>query len=213
MGENNLRLHYIPPGLLEAIEKHQRGEKLNHSLPPGSFQEARVPQEAPAAGRDPSDWESNWYDFNHEAGVWDFTKTEDHIFAPYAYGGRRIGDMSREELLEVIAAGYHEREELARAVVALEACGGVDASEMGLEDVVDTAVKIIDRADGPTAATQVGLRQAAMMGAAVAGAIASIPTMTKAFVDAAMEREAEVAAETWKRAGVRLTRTPILEEE
>ena len=62
---------------------------------------------------------SNWFEFDGQAGKWSYQRTEDHIYAAYDRGGKRIGDMSREQLIEVIAIGYHEREQLARVLLCL----------------------------------------------------------------------------------------------
>ncbi len=62
---------------------------------------------------------SNWFEFDEQASKWSYQRTEDHIYAAYNRGGKRIGDMSREQLIEVIAIGYHEREQLARVLLCL----------------------------------------------------------------------------------------------
>lgn len=63
---------------------------------------------------------TNWYEWDKEAKKFSYQKTEDHIFAPYTdVWNKRIGDMTRDELIQVIAAGYHDREELAKALLGL----------------------------------------------------------------------------------------------
>jgi hypothetical protein len=93
--------------------------------------------------------ETNWYSFNPEAREWEVSKTEDHIFAPYSDGGRRIGDMTREELLQVIATGYHEREKLAEALRAAvgrcQRAGFVLFSDGDFADEIYLAESIIQR--------------------------------------------------------------------
>lgn len=61
--------------------------------------------------------QNRWWEYDPNRG-YVFTKTENHIFAPYRKDAQRIGDMSREELIAVIAAGYYERDLLAVACKA-----------------------------------------------------------------------------------------------
>jgi hypothetical protein len=76
--------------------------------------------------------QSNWWEWDKDAKRWTFKQTEDHIFAPYGTdGGKRIGDMTRDELIHVIAMGYQDREDLAVALVSLaDKTGVTDHAEL-----------------------------------------------------------------------------------
>lgn len=91
---------------------------------------------------------TNWWAWDGEKKGFSFQKTEDHIFAPYHNGGQRIGDMSREELIAVIATGYHDREQLAVALLHVVANDGKSTAD--ISDALRTAQLIVDRlnADG-----------------------------------------------------------------
>lgn len=65
------------------------------------------------------DIKSNWYEWDNEAKKFSYQKTKDHVFAPYMNGGKRIGDMTRDELIHVIAMGYEDRENFAKALLLL----------------------------------------------------------------------------------------------
>ena len=88
-----------------------------------------------------NDEQTNWYEWDAEAKKFSFRKTEDHVFAPYHNGGKRIGDMTRDELLYVIAMGYYEREQLAKALMFV-VNGGNAATISG---TIDTAQLIVRR--------------------------------------------------------------------
>lgn len=86
---------------------------------------------------------TNWYEWDDTAKKWSFQKTKDHIFAGYHQGGKRIGDMAEDELIRVIATGYHERERLALALVSLLDGGDLASVDFSIE--IANARLIVDR--------------------------------------------------------------------
>lgn len=73
---------------------------------------------------------TNWWDWDDEIKNWSYKKTEDYIFAPYHNGGKRIGDVARDELIHVIAMGYYEREQLAKELVKLCLLSGIESDQL-----------------------------------------------------------------------------------
>lgn len=93
-----------------------------------------------------SDWnnsnrESNWFAWDPDRQAFDFAQTENHVFGAYAKDAKRIGDMTRDELIAVIAAGYHEREQLANACRA--ALGERHRLSAGVERLLSEAVHLV----------------------------------------------------------------------
>lgn len=86
---------------------------------------------------------SNWFAWDEQAKRFSYEKTEDHIFAPYVNGGKRIGDMTREELIRVIAIGYTEREDLAKALWHVVSNDGQSTLDISTE--VRHAKTIVER--------------------------------------------------------------------
>jgi hypothetical protein len=83
---------------------------------------------------------SRWFHFDREKRRYSYERTENHVFGDFeGHEGKRIGDMTRDELLHVIAIGYHERDTLARAVVYLSEGRKID------ERYINTARRIVDR--------------------------------------------------------------------
>lgn len=83
---------------------------------------------------------SNWWEWDGEKFT--FQQTIDHVFAKYHNGGKRIGDMDRDELIHVIATGQHDREALAFAL--LSAIGERNTNKFELDDAVSLAKKIAE---------------------------------------------------------------------
>lgn len=90
--------------------------------------------------------DSNWWEWDANTKEWSYQKTENHVFAPYHKGGKRIGDMTRDELIEVIAVGYYEREILAKAFLFV--LNGGDVSGVDLSSETITAQLIVNRLEG-----------------------------------------------------------------
>lgn len=65
------------------------------------------------------DEKSNWWEWDPTNHKWSFAQTENHLFGIGFPGAKRIGDMDREDLLRVIATGYHDRETLAKALIGV----------------------------------------------------------------------------------------------
>lgn len=81
--------------------------------------------------------DSRWYEWDDEQEEWSFRKAEDHVFAEYDSDfARRIGDMDREELLYVIAVGYQERDDLARAIAGNVTGRAVDSNTVHLAQLI-----------------------------------------------------------------------------
>lgn len=82
---------------------------------------------------------SSWWEWDGEK--YTFQRTVDYVFARHHNGGKRIGDMERGELIQVIAVGYHEREMLARALVSI--FDGQVADEQAVVKAVSLAQAIV----------------------------------------------------------------------
>lgn len=91
--------------------------------------------------------ESNWWEWDQVNKRFDYSQTLDHVFAPYsAEAAKRIGDMDRDELIHVIATGYHDRERLAAAILWILAWG--DTPEPQTDHAIDLAKAIMRRVEG-----------------------------------------------------------------
>lgn len=88
---------------------------------------------------------SNWFDLNGPTDAETYKETEDHIFGPDRNGGKRIGDMTRDELIKVIAMGYYERETLAYALVFAVTHPRTKDNGMIIDGPVKLAKLILDR--------------------------------------------------------------------
>lgn len=87
---------------------------------------------------------SNWWEWDAKAKKYSFEKTKQYVWGKsHDRPGKRIDDMSRDELIQVIATGYHDREQLATALISVFESG--DMSPRDLESAIHTARSIMGR--------------------------------------------------------------------
>jgi hypothetical protein len=75
---------------------------------------------------------NRWFEWDNTKRQFTFKKTEQHIFGRHFPGAKRIGEMDRDGLLQVIATGYHDRDRLAGALCALVDGQPADESAINL---------------------------------------------------------------------------------
>src|SRR5687768_13326747 len=90
---------------------------------------------------------SNWVEWDEANQRFSHQKTEDYVFgnAGNAKGEKRIGDMTRDELIHAIAAFNHDRDELAGAILKVASSESV-AQDLGLGFAYRRAKTILARA-------------------------------------------------------------------
>lgn len=88
--------------------------------------------------------QTNWWEWDSKAKKYSFEKTKQYVWGKHNDApGKRIDDMSRDELIQVIATGYYDREQLAKALISVFEAG--DMSPRDLENAIHTARLVVSK--------------------------------------------------------------------
>lgn len=91
---------------------------------------------------------SHWVEWDEANQRYSHQKTEDYVFGNAGgklHNAKRIGDMTREELIQAIAAFNYDRDELAAAILKVASSESV-AQALGLGFAYRRAKTVLERA-------------------------------------------------------------------